>query len=175
MIPRNAPLFAQRLTSALMCLCFAYLLVFGPAKVSADEARAVALAYYTALAEEDWTTVSTLFQPHASIQVRAEYGGAAEPDGYDTTATNWAEVAGTSGGGWGFASTGAGLSESNWTFAPADIAIESDGTYIRIDHSSDYDFQGYKGQATGHETLTLTRYYGRPVITALKSYKSFGE
>ena len=175
MIPRNTPLFAQRIVSALMCLGFAYLLAFGPTKVSVDEARELAQTYYTALAKEDWTTVSTLFQPNATIQVRAEYGGAAEPDGYDTTAADWVEVADTSGGGWGFATKGTGLSESNWTFVPGDIAVESDGTRIRIDHSSDYDFQGYKGQATGHETLTLTRYYGRPVITALKSYKSFGE
>lgn len=175
MIQKNAPLFAQRIVSTLMCLCFAYLLTFGPAKVSADEARDLAQTYYIALAEEDWTTVSTLFQPHASIQVRAEYGGASEPDGYDTTATDWAEVARASGGGWGFATTGTGLSESDWTFATGDITVESDGTHIRVDHRSDYDFQGYKGQATGHETLTLNRYYGRPVITALKSYKSFGE
>ncbi|WP_120499070.1 hypothetical protein [Roseovarius sp. EL26] len=175
MIRENAPLVIQRIISALMCLCLAYLLIFGPAKVSANEARKLAQTYYSALAEEDWTTVSTLFQPNAIIEVRADYGNTAEPDGYDTTVTEWAEVANTSGGGWGFATAGTELNESNWLFESGEVAINPKGTHIRIDHTSDYDFQGYEGQATGHEIFTLTRYYGRPVITALKSYKNFGE
>ena len=171
----NTPPSIQLGVTALMCLCLAYLMIFGPAKVSAREAQSLAETYYTALKEEDWRTFASLFKPNAAIQVRADYGGAAEPDGYDTTASKWESVAHMSGGGWGYAVEGSGLNERNWQFTPGKARIDADGTQIRIDHRSDYNFQGYQGQASGYETLTLHRYYGYPVITALESYKHFGE
>ncbi|WP_299848279.1 hypothetical protein [uncultured Roseovarius sp.] len=175
MMRLSAPVPIQCMITTVMCLSLAYLAYFGPAKVSATEAHDLARTYYTSLKEEDWPTIYGLFQPNAAISVRADYGVTAPRDGYETNASDWADVAASSGGGWGYSAPDSGLAESNWNYELALVSDSPDGTRIRIDHSSDYTFQGYEGQATGYEVLTLARYYGRPIIVALKSSKNFGE